>query len=288
MRQRTVHFTSAIFLVIIIVLSLTGLTNAQKPLILGIHPFLSSTELYRRFTPLAEHLSRELGRPVQINIADSYESHVIAIGRGRVDIAFMGPASFVKLTSNFGSVPLLAAFETRGGRTFRGVIVVRKDSPIKTLSQLRGKKFAFGDVNSTMSHLVPRYMLLKAGVDVKLLGKYDFLTNHDNIAMSVLSGNFDAGALKEDIYNDYAEQGLRALAISEPVPDHIFVARAGLSADTVRKVTRVLYSLKDTEDGRRVLASIQKDLVGLVPVENSDYDPLRKVLDSLASSGVKP
>jgi len=288
MRQRTVVFTSAVFLIIIIALALSDVTHAQKPLILSIHPYLSSTELYKRFSPLADHLSRELGRPVQISIADSYESHINAIGRGKADIGFMGPASFVKLTSRFGRVPLLAAFETKGSRTFRGVIVVRKDSPIKTLSQLRGKKFAFGDVNSTMGHLVPRYMLLKAGVDVKNLAKYDFLTNHDNIAMSVLSGNVDAGALKKDIYDDYAQQGLSILATSGPMPDHIFVTRAGLSEDLVRKVSGILLSLKDTEEGRQVLVSIQKDLTALVPVKNADYDSLRKLLDQLARAGVKP
>jgi phosphonate transport system substrate-binding protein len=288
MRQRIVVFISTVLVIFITVLSLPVVTNAQEPLILGIHPFLSSTELYKRFSPLADYLSRELGRPVQIRIESSYESHVNAIGKGKLDIAFMGPASFVKLTKRFGKLPLLAAFETKGSRMFRGVIVVRRDSQIKILSQLRGKKFAFGDVNSTMGHLVPRYMLLNAGVDVKHLGKADFLTNHDNIALGVLSGNFDAGALKEDIYNEYAHQGLRALAVSDPLPDHIFVARAGLPADTVRKVSKIFLSLKDTEDGRVVLSSIQKNLTALVPVRDADYDSLRKLLDFLAKAGVKP
>jgi phosphonate transport system substrate-binding protein len=288
MRQRIVVFISTVLVIFITVLSLPVVTNAQEPLILGIHPFLSSAELYKRFSPLADYLSRELGRPVQIHIESSYESHVNMVGKGKVDIALMGPASFVKLTKRFGKLPLLAAFETKGIRTFKGVIVVRKDSQIKTLSQLRGRKFAFGDVNSTMSHLVPRYMLLKAGVHMKHLGKADFLTNHDNIALGVLSGNFDAGALKEDIYNEYAHQGLRALAISDPMPDHIFVARAGLPDDTVRKVSKILLSLKDTEDGRVVLSSIQKNLTALVPVRDADYDSLRKLLDFLAKAGVKP
>lgn len=289
MRQQGRIFIAAASMLIVLILSFPHRTDAQeKPLILGIHPYLSSTEIHRRFSPLAEHLSRELGRPVHIHIESSYESHINMAGKGKVDIAFMGPASFVKLTRRFGRVPLLAAFETKGSRTFRGIIVVRKDSGIKTLSQLRGKKFAFGDVNSTMSYLVPYYMLIRSGVDLKSLGGHDFLTNHDNIALGVLSGDFDAGALKEDISNDYAGQGLTALAISDPMPDHIFVARTGLPADTVRKVSKILLALRDTEDGRRVLGSIQKTLTALVPARDNDYDPLRRLLDSLARAGVKP
>lgn len=266
-----------------------AVNNAQeKPLILGLHPYLSSTELYKRFSPLADHLSRQLQRPVKISIADSYESHITTVGKGNVDIAFMGPASYVKVTGRYGRVPLLAAFEANGNKTFRGVIITRQDSPVKTVAQLKGKKFAFGDVNSTMSHLVPRYMLLNAGVNVKHLAKYDFLTNHENIALGVLSGNYDAGAIKEDIFTDYVKQGLIALAISAPLPDHIFVARTGLPDDTVQKISKILQSLKNTEDGRSVLGSLQKTLTALVPVEDADYKILRQYLDTLRKAGVKP
>lgn len=289
MREQNLGPIAAVFANIILVLCLTGVTHAQeRPLVLGIHPYLAATELHKRFSPLAEHLARELGRPVEIHIESSYDSHINMVGKGEIDIAFMGPASYVKLSGHFGRVPLLAAFETRGSRTFRGVIVVRKDSQIKTLKELIGKKFAFGDVNSTMSHLVPRYMLLKAGVEMGRLGKAEFLTNHDNIALGVLTGSYDAGALKEDVYAEYESKGLRSLAISDPMPDHIFVARPGLAEDSVRKVSRVLLSLKDTENGRRVLASIQKTLTALVPVRDADYDQLRKLLASLARAGVKP
>lgn len=289
MRRQGRAFIGVVLLGCIFAFVLPRVSDArEKTLVLGIHPYLSSSELYKRFGPLADHLGRELGRPVQIRIENSYDSHIKAIGKGRTDIAFMGPASFVKLTAKYGRVPLLAAFETKGSRTFKGVIVVRQDSPIKTLSDLRGKKFAFGDVDSTMSHLVPRFMLLNAGIDVKSLGKFEFLTNHDNIALGVLAGNFDAGALKEDIYNEYAKQGLRALATSAPVPDHIFVARKGLPDDLVRKISAILISLGDTGDGRLVLGSIQSSLTALVPARDADYDPLRKLIAALARAGVKP
>jgi len=288
MKDRLVFFSVVIRIVILILLFLPAVTHAQEPLILSIYPYFSSTEIYKRFSPLADHLSKELGRPITIHVAGSYAAHENEVGKGTVDIAFLGPASYVALTSRFSRVPILAAFESNGNRTYQGVIFVRKDSPINTLSQLRGKKFAFGDVSSTMSHLVPRFMLMKAGIDVKDLAKFTFLTNHENTALGVLSGDFDAGALKEDVYNQYAQQGLRVLVRSDPMPDHIFIARAGLPDHTVRKVSRILLSLKDSEEGRRILISIQNNLTGLVPANDRDYDPLRKVMDTLAAAGVKP
>ncbi|TAN44786.1 MAG: phosphate/phosphite/phosphonate ABC transporter substrate-binding protein [Nitrospirae bacterium] len=261
---------------------------AQDPLVLCIYPYLSATEIYKRFTPLAGHIGRELGRPVKIRNKGSYDDYIDSIKKGEADIAFMGPATYVKFTKKFGRLHLLAAYDTNGNRTFKGIIVVHKDSRITKLSELRDKKFAFGDHNSTMGHLIPRYMLLKAGVDVRELGKYEFLSHHENVALGVLTGSFDAGAVREEVYNQYSKEGLRALAISGPVPDHLFVARAGLPEDTVRKISKILLSLKDTEEGRKVLGHIQKNLTALVTVRDADYDSLRKIIERLAQAGVEP
>ncbi len=278
----------AVSVIMLLALVWPAISGTQETLVLGIHPYLSSTELHKRFGPLAEYLGKELGRPVEIRVDSSYDSHVESVATGQVDIAFMGPAAYVKLVDKYGKVSVLGCFETTAGRTFTGVIFVKKDSPIKSLAQLKGKSFAFGQAASTMTNLVPRFMLLEAGVDLSDLGQAEFLTNHDNIVLGVLAGRYDAGAVKDDIYNQYEQQGLQILAVSDPMPDHIFVARPGLSEDMARKISGVLVSLKSSEEGRRSLASIQKNLLALVPGKNSDYDPLRKVLGSLAKVGVKP
>lgn len=262
--------------------------GAVQPLKLGIHPFLSSTELVRRFKPLADYLGRELAVPVTIEIADSYASHIRNVGTGVVDIAFMGPASYVALVEQYGSQPLLAAFQTNGRKTFRGAIVARRESPVTGLAGLKGKRFAFGDRQSTMSHLVPRQMLLKQGVAVRDLADHQFLTNHDNIALGVLGGDFDAGALKEDVFRKYESEGLKAIAFSQEFGDHVFVASSQASAPTAQAVRQSLLGLKDRPEGKEILAAVQKDLAALVPVEDGEYDNLRAVLKELKAAGVEP
>lgn len=260
--------------------------RAEQPLVLGVHPFLASEDIYKRYNPLAEYLSIVLGRPVTLQLEHSYDEHVNSIRKGTMDIAFIGPAAYVKLTKLYGKVPVLAAFEVKGARTYKGVIVVREGSPIKTLAQLKGKTFAFGDSKSTMGHIVPRYLMLKAGVNITSLAAYDYMSNHDNVALGVLTGNFDAGALKDDILNSYKDKGLRVLASSQPLPEHLFVARSGLSAELVQKISTALHSLNKTDAGQQVLASMQKNLTALVPARDSDYDPIRNILDTLTKSGV--
>ena len=72
---------------------------------------------------------------------------------------------------------------------------------------LKGRSFAFGDLHSTSSHIVPRAMLLAEGVDVKDLQSYNYLGHHDDVVKAVLKGDFDAGAVMESIAYKYKGQG---------------------------------------------------------------------------------
>lgn len=261
---------------------------ALQPLKVGVHPYLAATELVRRFKPLVDYLGRELKVPVAIEIADSYKTHIRNVGTGAVDLAIMGPASYVALIDAYGSRPISASFETSSGKTFRGVIVARRESPLTDLASLKGKRFAFGDRQSTMGHLVPRQMLLKQGVDARDLPDHQFLTNHDNIALGVLGGDFDAGALKEDVFRRYEPEGLKAIAFSLEFADHVFVMSSQSAAQTAQAVRQALLDLKTRPEGKEVLAAIQQNLVALVPAEDRDYDNLRAVLRELKEAGVEP
>jgi len=262
--------------------------HAEPLLKLGIHPYLSSTEIVRRFTPLAEYLSRELKRPVTLEIASSYATHIHNIGSDNLDIALLGPASYVLMTDEFGMRPLLAVFASNGTKTFRGVIIAKKDSPITSLWQLKGKKFAFGDKASTMGHLLPRYMLLKKGVDVSDLAGHAFLSNQENACLGVLTGDFDAAAVKEEVFREYEHKGLKAIAFSPEINDHVFVASAKLPQETVQALRKALMGLNNRPEGKQILSTIQKNLGAFAPAKDSEYDNLRGILSELKKSGIEP
>jgi phosphonate transport system substrate-binding protein len=261
---------------------------AGDALTLGIHPYLPATELAGRFTPLADYLARITGRPVEIRIAKDYQEHIDRVGRDEVDIAYMGPAPYVKLVDAYGEKPILARLEINGKPSFQGVIVTTRESPIQSLSELAGKRFAFGDPDSTMSHLVPRYMLAEAGVGVERLGGYEYLHSHVNVALGVLMGHFDAGAVKEEVFYEYEKRGLRALAWSPRISEHLFVTSKTLPPETVKTLREALFSLRDTEEGRAILSSIKEGVTAMVPASDGDYDTLRAILRALEEQGVTP
>ncbi len=261
-------------------------SQEKEPLKLCLHPYLSASELFKRYTPLTEYLGRQLGRPVVLDIGSFYDAHIDRIANGVVDIAFMGPGSYVKLTSQYGKRPLLAAFKTKEGKFFHGRIMVRKDSPVTSLAQLKGKRFVFGDRVSTMSHIVPSHMLLKAGIDVNQFSQVSYVANHDNIALGILAGTFDAGAVKEEVFLQYEPQGLRSLARSAPITDHVFIARDNLPKETVQALRKAFLQLSHSAEGRQIISGMRKDVIDLVPADDRDFDTLRAIINDLKKAGI--
>ena len=135
------------------------LAAADNELLLGVHPYKSAKILQKAFSPLAAYLSQVTGQRVRVVIAKNYQQHITQIGEDKLDIAFMGPVSYVRLVNAYGPKPLLARLEINGSPTFQGHIISRATGPIKTIGDIKGKTFAFGDPQSTMSHLLPRYLL---------------------------------------------------------------------------------------------------------------------------------
>lgn len=253
-------------------------TLATESLILSIHPYQSATKLLQAYTPLAEYLGNELGVPVQIQIAPDYAVHVQRIGKNEVDLAYMGPASYVELVNKYGNKPIIARQYINGNPTFQGKFIARKDSAINSIADLNGKRFAFGDKGSTMSHLVPQYMLIEANIQLKTA---KFLGSHDNVALGVLTGDYDAGAVKEAVFYKYSARGLKAIATTPALSEHLFVARSNMDKTLYKKLCKAFYILKDKPNGKSIMNGIKSGITSFGSATDEDYDNLRNILEVL-------
>ncbi|HBB67652.1 MAG: hypothetical protein A2X28_00010 [Elusimicrobia bacterium GWA2_56_46] len=261
--------------------------GGSSPLLFSVVPYRAPKDLKGMFTPLSDYLGGKIGRPVKLVVSASLQDHIDSLGGGKVDFAFTGPAPYIKMVSKHGKMNILGRVETNGRPVFRGVIFTANNSPARDLADLEGKRFAFLDRNSTMGYLVPAYMLLKSGVALEKLGKRAFLGTQDNILMGVLAGDFDAGAVMEEIYLRYEKRGLKRLATTPEYSGHLLVAGGKLSAETAPALRAALFGLKDSAEGRAVLKSIGDGVTGIVPADDGDYDTMREVMGQLAKSGVK-
>lgn len=248
-----------------------------SPLILAVHPYLPPFEIKNRFQPLAEYLSERLQHKVVVKVSSDYPEHITAVGMDLADIAFLGPAPYVHMVQKYGLKPLLARLENNGSPTLVGNIVVRKESPLKSLNELKGHRFAFVSRESTLGFLIPQQMLGKEKVSLEDLASYDFLNSHQNVALAVNMGDFDAGAVQHDVY--LAKQDhLRSIAQSPPISEHLFVASTKLSPAMVEKARAALLAIGKDKHGSEILHSIKGEITNLAPVRDEDYDHLRSIL----------
>lgn len=256
-------------------------TNSDaEPFVLAVHPYLPVAEINRRFGPLANEIAAAIKRPVVVRVGRNYEEHVSAIGTDSVELAYLGPALYVTMVARYGGKPILGRQVVNGDPMLHGEIIVREDSPLHTLQDLKGRRFAFGDPQSTEGHVIPGAMLRAAGVPESALGAAAFLGSHRNVAIAVLAGDYDAGAVKEEVFEEFAPRGLRALASETPVPDHVFVASRKLPAETVETLRRLLLGLPSTARGMMILRGIHAGMSDLVPARDSDYDGLRRIMNA--------
>ncbi|MBT3204551.1 MAG: phosphate/phosphite/phosphonate ABC transporter substrate-binding protein [Gammaproteobacteria bacterium] len=253
----------------------------RKELIFGVHPYLHASILVERFTPLTEYLSSKLGQKVLIRVGSDYNDHVEAIKNGKVDFAFLGPALLIKLTRDSNDFQPLGRLSFSGKDSFRGAIITRTESNIDSLKDLKGKQFAFGDPNSTLSSLLPLRLLNDAGITLADLAGYSNLKNHHNVALSVLLGKHDAGGVKEEVLREYESRGLKAIQWSPEIPTHLFVARQGLSQTKIVALSSLLQNLHKQPASTNILQNIKKGTTAIIPAQIEEYAELRKLISPL-------
>lgn len=242
----------------------------------GVYTSDKPSTMFGKFKPILSHLSEEvsknLERPVKfkLRIINSYEGAIKALVDGKVHFVRFGPASYILAKNMNKDVQLMAKELNKGKDRFKGLFVVRKDSEIKSLKDLRGKKFAFGDQNSTIGRFLCQAALLDEGLRWEDLGKAEYLGRHDRVATAVLQGDFDAGAVKSGTFKKYKDKGLEELGFFWNVTKP-WVACPGLNEDVVKALRKALL---ETDD-KAVLSKVGKSLSGFGEAEDKDYEDIR-------------
>ena len=171
---------------------------AETPEVLRVSaiPDENPQELLRIYAPFTEYLSKELGMPVKFVPVIDYAATVEGLAAKKLDLVWYGGFTSVQAVRRTeGKATRLVMRE--GDAVFKSVFVTRPDTGITKLSDLKGKTFSFGSVSSTSGHLMPRYFLLKSGInpDQDFAQRPAFSGAHDATALWVEGGKVDAGAL---------------------------------------------------------------------------------------------
>ena len=263
------------------------------PLKLGVGMFQPDREKNdATYRPLAQHLAARLGRPVELRTVDSWEGLAKSLANGETDLALMGPWGYV-LANHSAGAQVVSTILYQGKPEYFAIIVTHPDSGIKTVADLKGKSFAFGDKGSTSGWLIPTHFFMKQGItDPEKYFSKVLYTKHQAIQTQVAAGQLDAGADFNRNRNTMIEQGLikaeRSVIIwqSDPLPNDAFAVSAALFKDRVF-VARLQAAL--VEIGPLLAqnkALLPTNYTGFVTRDNGFYKPIRDA--GLATGALKP
>jgi phosphonate transport system substrate-binding protein len=232
------------------------------------------------YRPLAQHLAQRLGRAVELRTVDSWEGLAKSLANGETDIALMGPWGYV-LANHVAGAQVVSTIEYDGKPEYFAIIVTHPDSGIKTMADLKGKTFAFGDKGSTSGYLIPLHHFMTQGIEQDKYFSKVLYTKHQAIETQVAAGQLDAGADYNRNRNAMIEQGLikpersKIIWQSAPLPNDAFAVSKALYQD--KALVGKLQAALGEVGG---LLTTQSNLLpshytGFVVKDNSFYKPIR-------------
>ena len=255
---------------------------ANQPVSVGMIPDAGATQVsVQEKEPLKSYLAKKLGQEVNLVIPTNYNATVEALGNGSLDFAYLGGLTYVKAHRQYGVVPLV---QRTSDLEFHSLFITGTNSPIRSLADLKGKMFAFGDINSTSGHLMPYYELKQAGINAEADLKFRYTGSHPATAKAVESGAADAGALDETVFNSMIADGkldknkVRIFYTSKPFLDYVWVARKDVSKQDQEKFARAFIELEPGKDDQ-VLGIVRGKK--FVRASDDKYELLRKVAEEL-------
>lgn len=260
-------------LLLLVIVATTAAAEEGK-IVLGSVAMDVPAVMYQRLDPLVQYLARQTGHPVELRLSASLDEAVKSLSAGETDIAYLTPVAFLKARQESGARPLVKLL-TLGKGSFNLMIVVRQDSPIKSVSQLAGKRFALGD----KAALLQRAVVVGAGMPLEKLGEVQFLGHYDNIARAVSTGEFDAGILKDTTAREWQKKGLRVIHTSAPLPPYVIAVRGNLDEKLVVKLRQALLTLRKT-DARHlaILKALDPEYDGFALTSDAEYDVVRDLI----------
>ena len=258
----------------------------DEPLRFGVVSFYYPRMMYLKYQPLVDYLSEHTALHWELSISTTYQQTVEDLCSGRLTAAYLGPLTYVRAHAACGAEPVLR-LQTGGRDTYQSYILVREGSTAHELADLKGKRFGFGSALSTSSHLVPRAMLVEAGIAVGEDIRCFYLEHHERAARAVLLGEVDACGVRDIVGEKFLGRGLRILARSQPIPNFPIVIKPRADAVTRRELVRALVELprEDPAIAGRMKQWDEELARGFVPSNNAEYDGIRALAEELFGPG---
>lgn len=252
-----------------------------RQLVIGLIPEQNLFRQMERYEPLAHYLSQKAGVRITLKILPRYGNIIDNFVSGKMDGAFFGSFTYALAHAKLGAHVIARPEDEDGKSTYHGFIFVRKDSGIRSVRDMAGKRFAFVDKATTAGYLLPLAYFKQHKVDYRSYLKEIYFTGtHEDAIYDVLNRKADIGAAKNTVYERLAETDAKIkdelviLARSPDVPENGLAIRQDLDEAVKQKLAEVLLNMHADPEGRSVLKVFGARK--FIATSDADYQPVYK------------
>ncbi|MGI9317299.1 MAG: phosphate/phosphite/phosphonate ABC transporter substrate-binding protein [bacterium] len=245
---------------------------------------VAELQLYK---PITDRLAELTGKKIEFFMPTSYASVVEGLLSKFVDVAVLGPYSYVIANSKDSDIEVFATYAKKPGYLqeegpgYKGVLVSKKGSGLKKIDDLKGKLIGLTDPGSTSGNLVPRVVFSQViGMDIdNFFKKAVYTGSHELSTVAVHQGKVDAAFVASHRFDNVVAKGevkledFNILWSSPPIPQDPFVYRSPLCEDIKANIRKTFLGLKDDPNAQAFLKNVKSNT--FVPMTTADYDVIR-------------
>jgi len=249
--------------------------KTDKEIIFGVNPFTSPENIKQMYAPILERLCRNIGYKARIIIVKDYDALIDGMANGLIDVGWFSPFAYVTARKKIGVKPI-ATPRVNGKFSYRGYIITKKSSDIRSLSDLKGKHFGYVDPQSASGYLYARHILKSNGLDPdRIFSKISFMGTHDNVIKAVLSGEIDAGATYNEAMDMAKAKGLdvnalEIIAETEDIPKDAIAVNSNMPDEIASLLQNAFVEFKEFQ-------GLKTPVDGFVASNDKRYDVIRTI-----------
>lgn len=271
MKPRKFYFPRSLFVLFTLLLSLAVCpAQAAEPYTFAVVPQFERHRLFTVWNPIIEEVQKRSGVKLKLMSALTMPEYDQGMPKGKFDFVYANPYHIYRESKGQGYIPLV-----RDNVPLRGILVVKKDSPVQSVKELNGKVLAMPYPNAIGASLLLRAELERLQ-HVKMTPLY--VKNHSSVYLHVANGLADAGGGVEKTLEEQdkaVRDNLRVIYTTQPFTSHPVAAHPRVPKEVREKVRQAFLDMAATPEGKKLLAEVPfKQLVAASP---QDYESLRKL-----------
>ena len=254
---------------------------SMEALTLGIFPRRSSIETMKMFIPIVNHLNKRLQIKIKLIPSKDFPTFWQRVKDKEFDIVHFNQYHYVKAHEEL-EYDVFAVNEEFGESTITGSVIVRKDSGINTVKDLKGKHIVFGGGKMAMqSYIYATYLLMEQGLSTKEY-TYSIAPTPPNAIFATYYKQADAGGVGDKVLKLHSvskhidTNQIKYLVRGKQYPHLPWAMKRSLSDDIKQKIALTMVNMKSTMQGKKLLK--KANLTGFVQVDDKDFNPHRKII----------